>query len=301
MKKLLIPLGLILIIAGAVWKFGFSENMFNQRFPDAWAWEVNSIGLAGYPDAETGQFTEGTTLADEPISISIRNVVANADGLPQGQVLLSDHYELRDTVTSTLIWELTTTATVDSATGKIVDGEYAGDYYFLPRNVDKNTSYTITNTGFRHLLMSFQKEENIAGINTYLFGNYEPIDDTLANAGIIELEDGQEIWCFDFSLEYWVEPVTGEIVKFREWCEGDWVINADSDERLFPIGRWGTETTGDDLIVSAARVSSQLNNYSMMTLYLPLALVIIGVVLIVLGFMLGRASNVENADKVKSV
>ncbi len=279
MKKLLVPLGVILILAAVVWRFALSERLFTHRFPDGWTWEVNSIGLTGYPDPETGRFPEGTTLADDPINVSVRSVTAEGDGLPSGQVNITDHYQTLDPITSDVTWEFTTNAIVDAATGKHVGGEFAGDYYFLPRNVDRTATYTISNTSYRSLVMTFQREETISGIKTYLYGYYEPVDNTLSNSGVA-LESGEEIFCLDFSLEYWVEPITGEVVKFREWCEGDWVLDASTKEPLYAISRWGADSSGDDLIRTADRVRAELNRYQLMTLYIPLGLVLIGLALL---------------------
>ncbi len=291
MKKYLAIAGIVLMLAAAVVRFGIGESMFSQRFPDGWTWNVNSIGLTGYPD-ETGQFAEGTTLADDPLNISIRTVTAEADGAPVGQVNITDHYETRDPLTNAVTWEFTSTATVDAATGRYLDGEFQGDYYFLPQNVAKSTTYTVTNNTYLSLPMTFQREETIAGINTYLFGHYEAIDDTLANMSLVALEPGQQVWCFDFSLEYWVEPRTGEIVKFREWCDGDWVIDPATNERLYAVSRWGAETTGDDLIMSASRVSSQLNTYNWVAVYLPLLL--LGVGSLMLGLALYKPNRTQS-------
>jgi hypothetical protein len=282
MKRLLIGIGALLIVAAGVWRFGIAPGQFAARFPDGWKWEVNSIGLTGYPDPATGQFAEGTTLKDDPLNLSIRKVTATEAS--NGNMMINDHYETRDPVTNAVTWEFTFDAEVNPISGQYVAGEFQGDYYFLPRNVDKNTTYSVTNTSYRKLAMSFQREESVAGLNTYLFGYYGPIDDTLGNIAV-GLEPGQEVWCFDFSLEYWVEPTTGEVVKFREWCEGDWVVNAGSTERLYAVSRWGGETTGDDLILNASRVSSMLNNYNWSMLYLPLLLAGAGVALLALGLI----------------
>ena len=297
MKKLLIPIGLIVIIVAGVYKFGFSERMFSQRFPDGWTWELNSVGLTSYADGETGQFPEGTTLADDPINLSARRVTADAEGAPAGQVQINDHYETRDPISNEIAWEFTSNATVDATTGQYVDGEFRGDYYFLPRNVDKNATYKVTNSSYVSLPMTFQREEAVAGINTYVFGHYEHINNTVANAPYLDLKPGQEVWCFDFSLEYWVEPVTGEIVKFREWCEGDWVVDAGSSERLYAVSRWGAETTGDDLLVSADKVRSQLNSYKLMTLYLPLLLLAVGVIILGIALVPNFVKNRRTSEK----
>lgn len=289
MKQLIPIAGVILLIAAGVWYFVIAPQS-TQRFPDGYTWELNSLGVTGYPDEETGQYAEGTTLEDDPINLTLRTI--NADSASDGAVRITDYYETRDATTDTVTWSFSLETLVDSETGQHVEGETAGDYFFLPRNLDKDETYVISNSSYFSLPMTFQSEEEVAGINTYLYGHYEAIDDTIANAAFVELEDGQSVWCDDFSLEYWAEPNTGEIIKYREWCEGDWVVDNATGERLYTISRWGGETTGDDLIRRAREVNSLLNSNRMNTLYIPGALAIVGLVLLLMGFFLpGSAAD----------
>jgi hypothetical protein len=281
MKRILFIAGALLIVAAGVWKFGFSQ-VWENRYTDGWTWQVNTLGQTGYPDEKTGQYAAGTTLKDDPINLTLREIKASAADQPAGQLLISDHYVTRDTVTNEVTWEYTSTATVDTATGRHVGDETSGDYYFMPRHVDKNTTYTISNSSYHSLPMTFQKEEVVAGVNTYLFAFHGDIDDTAANAGFVTLKPGEKVTCFDFSIEYWVEPTTGEIVKYREWCEGDWVISG-TGQKLYTVSRWGGETSGDDIIRQVSNVQNKLAIYLWATLYGPLAVAIIGIILIGIG------------------
>jgi len=272
-------IGMFLIVAAGIWKFGISQRWSN-RYADGWSWEVNTLGLTGYPDEATGQFAEGTTLADDPINLTIRTVTADASAAPVGQVLISDHYETRDTVTNEVTWDYTSTATVDAATGRNVGGDGAGDYYFFPHNVEKNATYAISNSSYVGLPMTFESEESVGGIDTYRYAFRGDLDNTAANAGWVTLEPGQVVTCFDFTLEYWVEPATGETVKYREWCEGDWVVIAATGEKVYPVTRWGGETSGDDIIRQVTRVQNMRMSYLWATLYGPLAAAVLGIVLI---------------------
>jgi hypothetical protein len=289
MKRIALVIGVLVLLAAAVWKFGFSQNWAN-RYHDQWTWEVETIGQTGYPD-ETGSYPEGTTLEDDPINLTLRKVTADASEAPNDQVLISDHFESRDTVTNELTWEFTSTALVDAATGRHVGDDFAGDYYFFPRNVDKSTTYVISNSSYQSLPMTFQGEESVGGVNTYLFAFHGDLDNTEANAAFVTLEPGQVVTCFDFSLEYWVEPATGEIVKYREWCEGDWIVDSATGERVAPISRWGGETSGDDIIRQVTNVQNKKLTYSWATLYGPLVGLLLGAALIGFGLLPARAKS----------
>jgi hypothetical protein len=293
MKRLFFIAGILLVIAAGVWKFGLSRNWTN-RYQDQWAWEVETLGQSGYPD-ESGSYAEGTTLADDPINLTLREVSADADEAPAGQVLISDHFESRDAVTNEVTWDYTATALVDAATGRHVEGDFAGDYYFFPRNVDKGATYVISNSSYRSLPMTFQQEEVVGGVNTYLFAYHGDLDNTEANAEFVTLEPGQVVTCFDFALEYWVEPVTGEIVKYREWCEGDWVVDQATGERVSAISRWGGATSGDDIIRQVTNVQSKKLAYLWASLYGPVAALLFGAALMVFGGLGSRQAKTQPA------
>lgn len=292
MKNILLIVGVLCLVGAGVWRFAIAPQ-YEQRFPDGWEWVVNSIGQTSFADETTGQFPEGTTLADDPINLTIRTVTADASAAPDGQALISDHYETRNATTNAVDWEFTTTATVDQQTGKHVGDDLEGDYYFLPRHVDKNTTYYVSNSTYQHIPMVFQTEEEVAGLNTYKYAYQDDMNNTVAY-DYITLEQGQTIICFGFELDYWVEPVTGETIKFREWCEGDWVVDQATGERLYAISRWGGETSGDDLIRRVDIVRGMLNTYNMNTLYIPGALALLGIILLIIGFVPGlRGSQAE--------
>lgn len=291
MKRLLLVLGVAILAATALWKFGLSQT-FTNRYQDQWEWAIATIGQTGYPD-ESGEYPEGTTLADDPINLTLREVSADSSDAPAGQVLISDHYESRDAVTEEVTWDFTSTALVDAATGKHVEGDFAGDYYFFPRNVDPSATYVISNSSYRSLPMTFQKEEVVGGVKTYLFAYHGDLDNTAANAEFVELAPNQVVTCFDFALEYWVEPVTGEIVKYREWCEGDWIVDQDTGERVATISRWGGETSGDDIIRQVTNVQNRRMTYLAASLYAPLVGLIVGAALI--GYALLGSANKPQA------
>lgn len=288
MKRVILVLGLVLVLFSAAWYFVLRHN-FNLRFPDGWTWAFDSIGYGSYTD-ENGTFPEGTTVADDPLSISARTVRASSEGAPAGFVKISDHFETFDPITNEITWSLDFDAIVDPVTGKHAEGDLAGDYYFLPQNVDRNTIYPISNTSYRSLGMSFQKEEVLNGITTYLFAYYGDFNNSAAYPDT-PLEANQTIICFDVELEYWVEPNTGEIVKYREWCEGDYIVNTETNERGIALQRWGAESTGDDLLRRAEEVKNLLFQYQLRNLYLPIGLAVLGIILVAYGAITSKKAQ----------
>jgi hypothetical protein len=288
MKRVSMILGILLLIFAGLWYFVLRNN-FNQRFPNGWEWTVNTLGQTSFADEATGAFPEDTSLANDPPTKTERVVTAEtgADGLAR----ISDNYKQSDPLTGAITWEFTYDATVNATTGQYADSE---DYYFLPQNLGKG-SYTIRNTTYQSIPVTFEKEEVINGINTYLFSFKGDLDNTLAYS-YIELEEGQKVTCFDFELNYWVEPNTGEIVKYREWCEGDWVVDSEG-ERLYAISRWGGETDGADLIRQASVVQAALFRHQAINLYVPIAAAVLGLLLLLAGVMMKDSSSSDSPEK----
>jgi hypothetical protein len=272
MRKLLIGIGVLFITAAVIWKVGVVPGM-EKRFPANWHYNFDILGRTSYADASTGKFPDGTTLKDAPINISKRDITVSQVNT-DGTVELTDHFVTYDTELDDITWELTTKATVDSVTGKYTKPEYANDYYFIPRNAQK-TTYSLRNNYLNGVPFTFQNEENISGISTYHYGYKGDYNNTGSNPDV-KLEPDQTIICFNLAVDFWVEPTTGEIVKYHEWCEGDWVVNTKTNEKLYAISRWGSDNTGDDLIRRAAEVRGMLNTTNLNRLYIPLLLVVVG-------------------------
>ena len=282
-QRIFLIIGVILIVAAGVLRFGLGSQ-FNQRFPDGWAWEVNTLGLNSFADEETGAFPEGTTLADDPNTNNAR--IVTVDSSDNGMVTISDRYVVRNIETNAIDWEFTTNATVEASTGQYVDGPYEGDYYFIPRNAEQ-TTYTVSNSTYESIPMEFQGEERVLGLDTYKYAFYGDLDNTAAYIDFdLGLTEGQKVVCFDFELEYWVEPTTGELIKYREWCEGDFAVDENGDV-MYGLQRWGGASTDDDVLAQVNIVRSNLTSYNLMNLYLPLVLAVGGVLAIGAAFLPG--------------
>ncbi|MDQ7024368.1 MAG: porin PorA family protein [Anaerolineae bacterium] len=296
-QQMLTGVGIILIIAAVAWRFALGTQL-DQRFEDGWSWQMNTLGLNSLADEDTGAFPEGTTLADDPDTLNTRTISATANDVPEGQVNITDYYEVHNASTNALDWDFTINATVDAATGQYLEGSYEGDYYLIPRNAEQ-TTYVVSNSTYQSLPMAFQREEEIAGLKTYLYAFYGDLPNTQSYSDM-ELEEGQEVVCFDFEMEYWVEPTTGEIVRYRDWCEGDYVVDADG-ETLYGLQRWGSTSQQDDIVQRVDAVKTLLNNYRLNSLYIPMVLFVLGVLALGLAFSPGLLKDDTNNTKGKPI
>ena len=284
MKNVLLVLAFLLFIGAAVWNFVIADRLL-VFYPDGWTWNSSVIGTIGFADEATGEFPTDVQFPDQDaINDTTRTVTVSYEGAPAGQALISDYFISRNVATGAIDWEFTYTATVDPETGHYV-GDFAGDYYFLPPDIQKQT-YSVRNSSYQGLPMTFQAEEELAGINTYRFVYSGDLPNTAAYAEYVELEPNQIITCFDFELIYWVEPTTSEILKYRERCPGDYVVDSTTGDRLNGLQRWSGETGGDDLIRRADEINGKLTNTRWYKTYLPALLLVGGIVALGAAFVI---------------
>jgi hypothetical protein len=282
----LLIIGVVALAAAAFVRLALYPQ-YAQRIPPGWSWRVDFIGTNSYPDPETGELTIDT------VSNYIRTVETVSGDAPAGSILLRDTYEVYSVDTGDVTWIYPFTAPVDPQTGAHSSAEYAGDVFVFPRNTQKQT-YSFRAGSYEGLDVDYEREEVLEGVTTYVFSyqGYAEYSASYVNATaggeFFELGEGQEVRCGDDTLDLrmWVEPITGEIVKFEESCaDGDWIYDSATGEKLEPLGTWAGSTTGDSVIRRLTEVANQRSAIQLTSIILPVALVIVGVVGVILGLL----------------
>jgi hypothetical protein len=264
-------LGAVQIALAFVWYFAISPH-WQQRFPAGWGQEFNFIGISTPPDLTIDQFPPADLTG---VYQRIFEVVERR----AGAVTLQDQYVIRDSLTGQITYNYVFRADVDPITGAHLDAKYQGDYYVFPHEVEQKT-YHIRNSYIKGVPVAFQREEQVEGLQAYLFSYHGPAEYTESYLGMADalgrkVEVGQEVRCADdqFRLDFWVEPVTGEVLKFAESCyAGDYVYDVATGKALFPVLRWGAVTAGDDVQGRVDSVRVQRTYYLWMVRYIPLFL-----------------------------
>lgn len=281
MKRTLIIVGVGLLVAAAVWNFGLSRT-WTQRIPSGWSWVSNSILDQAYPDPKTNQLgNDKTNLYDRSIQ------AVAADNVPAGAVMLKDSLVTKNPASGAETYKSDFSAPVDPQTGAIVQSDYQGQYFIFPRNVQK-TSYTIHQVNIPGIAVTFDKEETIEGLLTYLF-SYQGAFVTTSNNP--PLPAGQVTKCKDdqFIQRFWVEPVTGEIAKMEWGClSALYVYDTATQKYLNPVARWHGISSSDDVLRHVGDIQAQRSTLAWVTTYIPLLLVVVGLLLVIGGIALSR-------------
>lgn len=236
-KKILIALGLALLSFTAVWQFALMPRL-TERIPAGWQWATSYIGYQTYPDPQTGQIPQKDATGTYSHAIAI---VPNSR--QPGSVELDDSYLIHDIASGQVTFEYNYHAPVDPRTGAHLKPEYRGDYFLFPRNTERKT-YSLRFSYLKGIPVAFQREEEVAGLTTYLFtylgrGEFTEAYARTAEYPGAQVKPGQEIKCADdqFVFKAWVEPVTGEIIKIEESCNSnDYVYDIATGKQLAQIG-----------------------------------------------------------------
>jgi hypothetical protein len=278
-------IGALLCVAAVVWHFAVSP-VWQERLPPDWTWRSSFIGTSTFAD------TDGNYPAGDP-SIEYERtfrIVEEENG--SRAVGLEDLYTNRDAKTGEVVWQSRTLTLADPRTGAYLGTGQGDRIAVFPRHTEKR-SYRLSLGYLKDIPMSFLREEEVAGLSTYFFRYAGRMEFTNAYVGTedyegIKVEPGQEIKCNDdqFVFSVWVEPTTGEIVKWQESCyAGDAVYDIATGRKLAEVARWGGVSRGEDSVSRALSLRWQRLALLAMTRYLPGLLLLLGVGAFLMGIL----------------
>ena len=281
----MIAVGGLLCLAAVVWHFAVSP-IWRERLPPDWTWRSSFIGTSTFADAD------GNYPANDP-SIEYERMFRIVEEDDRSRAVgLEDLYTTRNAKTGEVVWQSRTLTLADPHTGAYL-GKGQGDRIAVfPRHTEKR-SYRLSLGYLKDVPMSFLREDEVAGINTYFFrykGRIEYTDSYLGTEDYegIKVEPGQEIKCNDdqFIFSVWVEPTTGEIVKWQESCyAGDAVYDIATGQKLYEVARWGGVSRGEDSLSRALSLRWQRLELLAMTRYVPGLLLLLGVGVFLVGVL----------------
>lgn len=273
-RMLLIGVGLALIALAGAWRLAPEE-----RLPPGWTWKWSFVGFNTAPDEKTGKYPE-----KDPVTIYYRELKIADEGGRPASVVVEDRYVVKDPASNKTTWAYILRSPVDPRSGRHADPRFPNDILVFPRGVEK-TAYSLRMNYAEGVPMRFAREEQVEGLLTYLYaykGRGEYTKSYAGNADYpgIPVQAGQEIKCMDdqFTLNLWVEPVTGEIVQIEESClSGDAIFDKSTGKMLAPIMRWGGRTEGTETLKRVADVRALRSRLLWRSTYGPLLLGGVGV------------------------
>ncbi len=269
--------GILLMCLAALWRFIMFPS-WNVRLTPDWRWQGQYIGIITEPEPATGRFPSRD-------KVGLYERAARVLGPAPGEeaVIVEDRFTIRDPAAGKPTWEYILRSAVNPRTGRHAAAAHSGDQFVFPRDTRKS-GYRIRFNYLEGVPVAFHGEETVEGIPVYVFTYRGRAEYTRCYAGTpdypgAKVKQGQDIRCAadQFSIRFWVEPLTGEILKLDEGCpSGDWIYDVASGKALQPLLRWGGVNTGDDLLLRAAFIRGERRRLLWMGLCLPAGLLMAG-------------------------
>ncbi|MCU7728044.1 DUF3068 domain-containing protein [Actinoplanes sp. KI2] len=173
---------------------------------------------------------------------------------------------------------------------------YTGQLYLFPFGTQKKTYQYFDGTLRKAMPMTYEGEEKVAGLSTYRFQQTVPqqnldVDhDTLTGLlGFLAPKAKTGTMNYEASRTLWVEPMTGAIVAYTD-REHRQLVPADGQpiDILDATFRYD-KATGDTIVDQARTGRAQLLLFGR---YLPIGLLVVGLVAMVAGAMITRRAAV---------
>ena len=289
-RRSVVVAGLALVTLAAVWRYGIAQR-WTQRIPPGWSFTTRFAGTQTYPGPD------GKLPARDQLDEYTRELrVVDERGRPDS-VRITHTLTVIDPKTRKVTWEYMTNELVDPRTGARLEPAYRGDVALFPRETEKRT-YRYRSNFAKGVPLAFQREETVAGLGTYLYSYRGRGEYTESYAGSpkfpgLPLPAGQEIRCADdqFYLRIWVEPHTGAYVKIDEGCpSGDYFYDVATGQQLAVVDRFSGTAAGARLLERVEEVQVLRIKYLFHRRYLPLSLLLLGLVLVGAGAWAERRS-----------
>ncbi|MFC7528492.1 DUF3068 domain-containing protein [Actinoplanes sp. GCM10030250] len=173
--------------------------------------------------------------------------------------------------------------------------QFEGQLYLFPFGTQK-TTYQYWDSSLHHALpMEYQAEEEFNNIPAYRFVQQVPqqvvdMNPQQLSALLGFLAPGATTGTVNYQANrtLWVEPQTGAIVGYREQQRRELVPNSGSPVVIFDADLQYDQATLDVVGEQASNGRSQL---LLLGRYLPIGLVVLGIALLVAGFLIARRNR----------
>lgn len=288
MRRTWVIAGGLLVVTAVAWPLLFNQ-FFNFRIPADWSYQARFLGDIAAADAA------GNIPAKRDVVIYERTQRVGA--WTPATAVIEDVYTVLDAKTGAIVWQGKRKFPLDPRTGKMRESpEYpgaAGLYFLFPQDVEKR-DYRFFTYYLAAYTLRFDRVEAIGGIETYVFKFFGDMDVTRSYEGTDEFPGlhpppGQAIKSAGLLNELWVDPATGELLKFKEASGLDAFVDAATGRTLLPISTWGGATTLDSTSRAAQQVAALHTRRQLNLVWIPLILAAAGIAAIVVGVRLKKA------------
>lgn len=257
-KGIFFAAGFLFLVLLGIWQMVFVDKL-TVRIAEDWGFHAQYLGNLVYAD------DEGRIPRKKRLNLYQRDLEVVA--WEPDRAVIRDRFTTIDVQNGNITWESTLDFTVDPVEAKIIHyenhPEATGLFYLFPAKAEQK-DYHFFGYDLNPYVMRFHRQESRENVtlNVYRFqGRFDYTElykRSYAEEGHRFLKGDERLICFDFFREYWVEPVTGEIVHVIEDDPGDYLVDATTGERLGIFAVWSGKFTGDTLKYLLQRAKKRL-------------------------------------------
>lgn len=288
MKRILGIIGTVFLISAAVWAIGYS-TFFNYRIPADWSYKARFLGHIASADEQ------GNVPPKRDVVVYQRDQ-AVVDWSP-AKAVIEDIYTVLDAKTGAVVWQSKRKFPLNPKTGQMVESsDYphaTGFYFLLPQHLEKK-NYHLFTYYLANYDVHFDRVDAVEGMEAYVYKFRGDLDVTDSYVGTDEYPGvhpppGQIIKSYGLVNELWVDPATGELLKFKEGSDADAYADEQTGTLVKMISTWGGVTTMDTNARAAKYVSSLHFINELNTRWIPGGLAVIGIGLLIVSLRWRRA------------
>lgn len=244
------------------WYAYFREELL--ELPADYSYSAEVISYDNLYDEESQQFT-GETRSQTTFSYE-------AVGEKDGTVEVKNTFDVR-TINNEPIFSVNRLYGIDHESRQHVKGSGDMDrtgYLFAPPNNDKN-DFIYWHVNYNQpLTMKFQETEDILGLETHHYITNFVADQTNELTNLPEVGKTRGI-SLDVTLELWVEPNSGELVKYQDNATA-YYYNLKTKQRQNPWNQFRNSYSFDAIAQSVARAESQKQRILLVSEIVPILL-----------------------------
>lgn len=284
-----------LIVFVPIWR-NFLSTLFKQ-IPSNFSYSADLISVDNFYDEERGQFL-GEQISNSNFSYE---VIAERDG-----ALLMENYFEVFTLTGEKIISIKRVLAVNSKTSlydeNLGDKSRVGSM-FAPVGLKGGESFVYWHVNYDEpMVMRYVGEDVIEGLRTF---RYEMLDDgmsidqtsSLSHLDGVPEERGVRVYP---TLDLWVEPVTGMLVKYEDSAEG-YFYDLDTGVDIVPWNNFSNRYSEGAILNMVDDIESLKLKYLFVDYGVPalVGLLILALITLQIKYLLFKDMDEENIIKIK--
>lgn len=265
----------MLFLFGGIW---FAYYSFQPIYGPDFEFKAQILSTDNFYAADQRAY-EGKVLSKTLFSFDVTEVKGDST------LLINHCFEVRKP-SGEEIFKVKRQYGIDPKTGKHIpthgDRERTG-YFFAPPNNSQKDSFDYWHINYdQPIRMGYLRTESIQGLHLDCYESVFTADQTMNLKHLPDVPDRRGVE-LDVRLKIWVEPVTGQMIKYTDEATA-WFYDIESGDRLHPWNHF--ENKFEELSISRKISEAKINHQSRQwnLRYIPFIFFAVGITVLLIGY-----------------